>query len=82
MTVRTDVESRIREVMAEVLEVDPAAIVGGFGPDDAPAWDSLAHLRLVTALEEALGVRFTMKEVGEMGSYDAIRRLASQRLAG
>lgn len=82
MAVGAEVDNRIREVMADVLEIEPSAIVDGFGPDDAPSWDSLAHLRLVTALEEALRVKFTMKEVGEMGSYDAIRRLVSQRLGG
>jgi acyl carrier protein len=73
-------ERRIKEVMAEVLELDPAAIREGFHRDDAPAWDSLNHLRLVSALEEAFGIRFTMKEVGEMERFDTIRRMVSERL--
>ncbi|HYO14537.1 MAG TPA: acyl carrier protein [Thermoanaerobaculia bacterium] len=76
-----DVDRRIREVLAEVFEIDPAAIGEGFHRDDAPAWDSLNHLRMVSALEEAFGIKFTMKEVGEMEHYDTIRRLVSQRLA-
>lgn len=77
----SDVDRRIKEVLAEVLEVDPAVIGDGFHHDDAPLWDSLNHLRLVSTLEEAFGIRFTMKEVGEMERYDTIRRLVSERLA-
>lgn len=76
----TNADRRIKEVMAEVLEIDPAVIQEGFHRDDAPAWDSLNHLRMVTALEETFGIRFTMKEVGEMERFDTIRRLVSERL--
>ncbi len=76
----TNADRRIKEVMAEVLEIDPAIIGEGFHRDDAPAWDSLNHLRMVTALEEAFGIRFTMREVGEMERFDTIRRLVSERL--
>jgi acyl carrier protein len=76
----SDVDRRIREVMAEVFETDPAAIREGFHRDDSPAWDSMNHLRMVSALEEAFGVKFTMREVGEMERYDVIRRLISERL--
>ena len=77
-----EAERRIREVMAEVLEIEPGLIREGFGRDDAPSWDSLNHLRMVTALEEAFGIRFTMREVGEMERFEAIRRLVTERLNG
>lgn len=81
MTSSLETERRIREVLAEVFEVDPAVLGDGFHRDDAPAWDSLNHLRMVTALEETFGIKFTMKEVGEMERYDTIRRLVAERLA-
>ena len=75
-----DAERRIREVMAEILEIAPEGIGDGFHREAAPSWSSLNHLRLVTALEEAFGIRFTMKEVGEMERFDTIRRLVAARL--
>ena len=75
-------EHRIREVMAQVFELDSAAIHDGFCRADAPLWSSLAHLQMVSALEEAFGIRFTMKEVGEMERFDSIRRLVAARLQG
>src|SRR5687767_14973475 len=78
----SEVDSQVREVMAGVLDVETGEIVDGFRRDDASAWDSMNHLRLISALEEAFGIRFTMKEVGEMESFGDVRRLVSQRLGG
>jgi acyl carrier protein len=77
-----NVDSRVREVVAGVLEVPQSSIGDGFSRDEAPSWDSLAHLRLVSALEEAFGVRFTMQEVGELTSFAAIRQRLSGAAAG
>jgi acyl carrier protein len=70
-TVRT--AARLRKVMAEVFSLDPLQIDDYFARDDAPCWDSLGHLRLITALEEAFGTRFTMKEVGELDRFSKLR---------
>ena len=80
MATATDVEARIREVMAAILEVEPEGIDGGFAREGTASWDSLNHLRLVSALEEAFGVRFTMREVGELDGFHSIRDLIAARL--
>lgn len=66
--------------MAGVLDVDAGEIDDGFRRDDASAWDSMNHLRLISALEEAFGIRFTMKEVGEMESFGDVRQRVAERL--
>lgn len=76
----SELDSRVRDVMAGVLDVPAAEIDSGFRKDDASAWDSMNHLRLVSALEEAFGIRLTMKEVGEMESFDDVRRKIAERM--
>ena len=76
----SEVDSQVREVMAGVLDVEAGDIGDGFRRDDASAWDSMNHLRLITALEEAFGIRFTMKEVGEMESFGDVRQRVAERL--
>jgi acyl carrier protein len=66
--------------MAGVLDVEMEALDDGFRRDDASAWDSMNHLRLISALEEAFGIRFTMKEVGEMESFGDVRQRVAERL--
>ena len=75
-------DDRIKDVMSEILEVAPASIGDGYARDDASSWDSMNHLRLVSALEEVFGIKFTMKEVGEMGRFAAIRSMVAERLQG
>jgi acyl carrier protein len=75
-----EVDGRIRDVMAGVLGVEAEAIGDGFGRADWPRWDSLNHLRLISALEQALGLRFTMAEVRSMERLAEIRRAVAARL--
>ena len=75
-----DLDTRIKEVMAEVLEIDPRRIDDNYSREEASTWDSLNHLRLITALEEALGVKFTMQEVEEMQRYGQIRERTAAHL--
>lgn len=74
-------EDKIREVMGEILEVDPERITESFGPGDAEAWDSLANLRMVTALEEAFGIKLTMAQIGSMGTFSKIRDILAANTA-
>ena len=75
-----DIDRRLREVVAGVLDVDPAALDDGFGRADSPRWDSLNHLRLISSLEQALSVRFTMAEVRSLERLGEIRRAVASRL--
>ena len=75
----SEVDSQVREVMAGVLDVEAGDIDDRFRRDDASAWDSMNHLRLISALEEAFGIRFTMKEVGEMESFGDVRQRVAER---
>ncbi len=42
----------IREVIAEALEIDASEVSGEFVFVDHPAWDSLAALTVITAIED------------------------------
>lgn len=78
--VTADLEDRLREVMASVLELPPDAIGPGFARAGTPQWDSLTHLRLITALEEAFGIRFDMREVPDLARFESIESAILNRL--
>ena len=65
---------RIRMIVSDVLEIDPKRVQEGSQQADFTEWDSLAQLRLVTALEQEFGVRPTMREIAELTSIPAIAR--------
>ena len=72
MKTALDMEIRLREILADVLDVDPQ-ITDDFSRDDESGWDSMAHLRLITAVEQAFDVKFTMREIEEIRSYGDLR---------
>lgn len=55
---------QLRSVIADTLDLEPADVTPeltrGSGAAD---WDSMGHLRLVTAVEDAFGIRMTMDEI-------------------
>ena len=76
-TAPIEIDIRLREIMSDVLDIDPQ-IPDDFSRDDESGWDSMAHLRLITAIEQAFGIKFTMKEIEEIRSYGDLRaRLAA-----
>lgn len=70
----------VRRILAEVLEVDPASVTEDLRQDQVESWDSLRHLMLISALEESLGVRFAMDDIGKMTSLDEILRQVRARV--
>jgi acyl carrier protein len=73
-------ETRVREVMAQVLDL-PA---GGIGPElstaTSGAWTSLNHLMLISQLESEFGVVFSSQEIRELTSFPAIVETLGRRL--
>lgn len=66
---------KIKEIIEEVLDVDPRLIDDKFGPEDSDLWDSLNNLRLITAIEEEFDIQFTMEEIKSMVNFEVIVRV-------
>jgi acyl carrier protein len=71
--------SAVRETVALVLGLDPAAVDERTSPQTEPRWDSMRHLDLVLALEDRLGVRFTIDELATLRSVGAIEAVVAGR---
>lgn len=54
---------KLADVMADILDVKATEITPDTVRDGHPTWDSLNHLRLMTAIEEEFGIQFTMDEI-------------------
>ncbi len=67
-----DATDRIRSIVAAVLRVPADALVDAASPDSIVGWDSLRHMQLVLALEEAFGVQFAVEDMEAMYTVGAI----------
>ena len=72
---------KLHEIIAEIFELDVRTIRGDLGPSDVNLWDSLNHLRLITALEGEFQISFTMEEVQALDSVAAVERLVTAKTA-
>ena len=66
------IAERVREVLAQVLDVRPTNIGSDFSATSSGAWTSLNHLMLISQLETEFDVVFSNQEIRELTSYTAI----------
>jgi acyl carrier protein len=63
---------KVRETFGEVFGVDPRLVSLETQSNDIPGWDSVGHLSLCGALEEAFEVVFDTIELAEVGDVRTI----------
>ena len=69
-----ELEERIKQIMADILDLDPHSIDGSSAMDTIESWDSLTHINLCLSLEQDFGISFTVSDMEMMLSYDDILR--------
>jgi acyl carrier protein len=67
-----DILTRTREVFKELFGVDPQSISSETKAFDVPGWDSVGHLSLCGALEEAFGIQFDASDLAAINGISTI----------
>jgi len=67
---------KIIEVVSEILGV---SVNENTTQNDCEKWDSLRHLNIMVALEDAFDVSFEPEEMAEMKSIVAIEQMIQQK---
>jgi acyl carrier protein len=75
-----DIQRAVRQVMADVLDLDPGAITDETSVENTPRWDSANHIQLVLALEEEFSISFDVAELESMVSFGAVMRTLQGKL--
>lgn len=58
----------IRDIMADVLDIDADGVGPETTADDVDEWDSLSHIRLMVAIERRFGITFDNAEIAELAN--------------
>lgn len=66
-------ELRLKQVLANLFNLEIEQINGDTSIDTVENWDSLKQLKLVIALEEEFEIEFIEEEVIEIVSYPLIK---------
>ena len=75
-----DIRNKLRDIAREVFDDDSLDVRDSLGPEDVKAWDSLGHIRLISATEEAFKVQFTIDEIENFKSIGQIAALVAARV--
>jgi acyl carrier protein len=72
-------EALIKEVMSDILGLEPTAIDASSSMESVESWDSANHVNLVLAIEESLGISFDVAEIEQATSYAELVRLVRSK---
>ncbi len=63
----------VKQIMAQVLQVDVASIDISTSTDSVESWDSLKHMQLILALEDEFGIQFPDELIPDLLDYTSIK---------
>jgi acyl carrier protein len=58
--------AKLNDIFHDVFDDDSIVVTPQLTADDVDEWDSLAHVRLVLAVEKKFGLKFSAAEVGRL----------------
>lgn len=69
------------EIIAGILKIDPATLNEESNALNTPNWNSLQHIEIMLAVENAFGIRFSMPEMVSMQNIGDMQKLVSAKSA-
>lgn len=79
LTASDDVLARVQEVFRAELDDENLVISPDTNQRDLKAWDSLAHIRLVSGIENEFDIQFSLAEIEQIASVRQFVQLIGER---
>jgi acyl carrier protein len=73
-------EDKLQDVFAEALALDRTQVVDTLKYAESPAWDSVAHMALVAAIESSFDIMLDAEDVIDMSSFAEAKRIVAKYL--
>lgn len=71
------IDERLRDLIAEMLDMPASEINLDTSRDSTSTWDSLNHLQLITALEREFGIALSMEEIAAIKTVADLQRIVT-----
>lgn len=69
---RKDIEKKLATVMCQVFKLPGESITPEATRKNLEQWDSLKHVNLMLALEDAFGVEFSDNEIATIDTFEVL----------
>jgi len=76
----TDINDRLSDILSAVLNIDKDQITDDLRRKDFEAWDSMAHLMIISEIENVFEMFFEDEEVVDIWTVGDLKRILSQKL--
>ncbi|WP_088187747.1 acyl carrier protein [Desulfosporosinus sp. FKA] len=67
--------NNLKNIVAKVLGISVSEITNDLTRNQAEGWDSFGHMMLISEVETQLNIKFTMKEVEELQTFQQLQDL-------
>lgn len=74
-----DTYKKLTKVFREVFDDDSIELTPETTANDIDDWDSIEHINLIAAVEDAFGMRFQMREVSGMKNVGEMVQVIESR---
>ena len=71
-------EDKLKQVLADIFDIDVATINDMTSVDTVEEWDSLKHLNLVLALEQEFNITLSVEQTVEILNYPLIKAVLGE----
>ncbi len=65
-------DEQVKQIIANVLNVDLNVITAELSSGDIPEWDSVGNLAIISTLEQELGIEFPLEDLFDLNSVRAL----------
>ncbi len=77
----TNTNQRILNIMCEILKLDIKKIsLNDFDMNKIPQWDSVAHVELISSLEDEYKIEFNSKEIPLLTNIKNIEEIIAKKI--
>ncbi len=73
------ISDRLKRVILSQLDLDDYDLADGTVATDVPGWDSLSHVRIISAVEADYGIRFRALEIMRLKNVGQLQALVHQK---
>jgi acyl carrier protein len=73
------ISEKLKKVILEELELEAWDIHDRTTAGTVPGWDSLSHVRIISAVEAAYGIRFEISEIVRLRDVGQLQGLIDAR---
>lgn len=72
---------RLEEIIRDVFNDPDLTVTTNLTTEDVEAWDSLGHARIIFAVEEDFGIKFTIEEIGAIDTVGVLAEMIAAKSA-